>query len=150
MKKFNIKWQRLVTEDETCPRCNETGIEFKKAVAMLDSSLRKLGIKVVSETKKLSMREFKENPLESNKIMINGKGLEEWINAEVGQSECCDVCGPTDCRTIEIDGEEYEEIPAELIIKAGLFAASDMVDIKKKSPCCGSSSVKSASSDCCC
>ncbi|MCF7886177.1 MAG: DUF2703 domain-containing protein, partial [Candidatus Marinimicrobia bacterium] len=94
MKKLNIKWQRLVTEDATCPRCNQTGAEFRKAVAILDNSLRNLGIKVEAETKKLSIQEFKKNPFESNKIMINGKVLEEWINGEVGQSECCDVCGP--------------------------------------------------------
>ena len=36
----------------------------------------------------------------------------------MGQSECCEVC-EDDCRTIEVEGEIYETIPAELIIKAG-------------------------------
>jgi len=149
MQKLNINWQRLVTENETCPRCSKTGNEFRKAVAVLDRSFRNLGIKVEPETKKISLQEFKDNPLESNKIMINGKELEKWINGEVGQSECCDVCGPTDCRTIEIDGEVYEEIPAELIIKAGLFAAGEMIGIKKTSSCCESTSVKPTQSGCC-
>ncbi|MBE0504744.1 MAG: DUF2703 domain-containing protein [Desulfuromonadales bacterium] len=36
--------------------------------------------------------------------MINGKLLEEWIGGQTRQSQCCDVCGPNDCRTMAVDG----------------------------------------------
>lgn len=49
------------------------------------------------------------------------------MNARTGQSQCCDVCGDEECRTVEIDGETLEAIPAELIVKAGLIAAAEII-----------------------
>ena len=84
-----------------------------------------MGIAVSLEKTKLSPDEFKKNPIQSNRILFNGKTLEELIQAKTGQSQCCDECGDEECRTIETDGASIEVVPADLIVKAGLIAASE-------------------------
>jgi len=125
---LKIKWQRLVSDGQTCLRCSSTEEEIEKAVSVLRQSLTPLGIEVVLEKSELTVREFERNPLESNKIWINDRLLEDWIGGAVGQSPCCDVCGPSECRTVKVEGEIYETIPADLIIKAGLLAASELIN----------------------
>ncbi len=149
MKKLKISWQRLVTEGKTCPRCGGTEEELEKAVSNLKEALSSLGITVIFEKKELSVAEFKEDPLQSNMIIINDKSLENWINGKVGESQCCDVCGPTECRTTTIGGRTYEEIPAELIIKAGLIAASNIVGSEESEPCCDDKSSGTSNTNCC-
>ncbi len=137
MKTLKIKWQRLVEAGETCPRCGSTEDELEKAIATLEQSLKPLGIEVVLEKRELSQAEFEKDPLRSNEIWLNDKPLEEWIGGEVNQSPCCDVCGPAECRTVGVGGEVYETIPADLIIKAGLLAASQLVSAETSESCCG-------------
>ena len=127
-KKLTIRWQRLLMDGETCPRCGTTETEVEKAVAALTQALAPLGITVVLEKMALSVEKFKQDTLQSNTIWLNDRLLEDWLGAKVGQSECCEVCGPNDCRTVSIGEETYESIPAELIVKAGLLAAAGLVD----------------------
>jgi Arsenical resistance operon protein ArsD/Domain of unknown function (DUF2703) len=126
MKTVNIAWQRLVVEGQTCPRCGSTEHEVDKATAVLSQSLKPRGIEVALEKIEISEGAFNADSLQSNMIRINDRLLEDWLGATSGQSQCCDVCGPNDCRTIGMGGEEYETIPSELIIKAGLLAASQL------------------------
>ena len=126
-KSLTIKWQRLLSDGRTCPRCGSTGDEVDKAVATLRQSLAPLGIMVVLEKCELSIEEFKQDTLRSNEIWIGGRLLEDWLGATTGQSECCDVCGPNDCRTVNVAGENHEIVPAELIVKAGLLAATELL-----------------------
>jgi RNA polymerase subunit RPABC4/transcription elongation factor Spt4 len=128
MKTLNIRWQRLLTEEQTCPRCGSTEAEVEKAAAILKQSLAPLGIEVVLGKGELSVEEFKQATLLSNMIWLDGRLLEEWLGATTGQSECCDVCGPNDCRTVEVQGAVYETVTADLIVKAGLLAAAQLVD----------------------
>lgn len=134
---LRIKWKRLISDGETCPRCGSTEEELGKAVSTLRQSLSPLGIEVVFEKEELSVAEFKKDPLQSNRIWINDRLLEEWIGGGVGHTPCCDVCGPHDCRTVEVGDQVYETIPAEIIIKAGLSAAAQLVVPRKEEPCCG-------------
>lgn len=145
MKTLKIRWQRLVFNGQTCPRCASTGEEIEKAADVLKQILAPLGIEVVTEKIELSHAEFSKNPLESNRIWIGDMPLEEWINGKVDQSSCCDVCSPYDCRTVTVEGKTYETIPADLIIKAGLLAASNLIGSGKNESCCGSK----ASVSCC-
>ncbi len=133
---MTIKWQRLLSEGETCPRCGSTEEELDKAVIILDQALAAMGIKVVLEKDSLSAQEFDKDPLRSNRILINDRPLEDYIAAKTGQSPCCDECGSADCRTVEVEGETYETIPSALIVQAGLIAASRMVAPQEKAPCC--------------
>ena len=119
---LKIKWKRLVSKGETCPRCGSTEEELRKAVSTLKQSLAPLGMRVLLEKEELSVTKFKKDPLQSDRIWIGDHLLEEWIGGIVGRSPCCDVCGPHDCRTVEVEGQTYETVPAEIIIKAGLLA----------------------------
>jgi hypothetical protein len=149
MKNLTIKWQRLVSEGQTCPRCGSTEGELEKAISTLKQSLTPLGIEVVLKKDELSVAEFKKDPLKSNQIWLNDRPLEVWIGGNVSQSPCCDVCGQSKCRTVGVGGEVYEVIPADLIIKAGLLAASQLVSTETKEPCCGSEAQKAPSTSCC-
>ncbi len=129
MKVLRIKWQRLLTEEteQTCPRCGSTEKEIEKAVDRLKESLAPLGIEVILEKKAINPEKFAKDVLESNRIWVGEKSLEDWLGAEVGQSRCSDVCGDAGCRTVEVGEKTYETIPSDLIIKAGLVAASKMI-----------------------
>ncbi|MCX8188658.1 MAG: DUF2703 domain-containing protein [Nitrososphaeria archaeon] len=127
-KELKIRWQRLIFEGNTCPRCSSTEKELEKAVSTLRQALSPLGIKVVLEKDVLSIKEFENNPLESNRIWINDRPLEEYFGGNVGQSSCCDVCEPYECRTVNIGEQIYETIPSEIIVKAGLTAAIQLLN----------------------
>ncbi len=128
MKTLTIKWQRLLSKGQTCPRCGSTESEVEKAVTVLGQALKPLSIDVVLEKGELSVEQFKQDTLQSNTIWINGRLLEDWLGAQTGQSECCEVCGPNDCRTTAVAGEVHEVVPVELIVKAGLLAAANLID----------------------
>ncbi len=125
-KILTISWQRLIEEGETCPRCGSTEKDLGVAVDQLKEKLRSLDIVVVLEKKELSLEEFKQDPIKSNRILFNGRPLEDIIGAKIGQSRCCNVCGEEDCRTVEISGTAYETIPFEIIVKAGLKVGADL------------------------
>jgi anti-sigma factor RsiW len=127
MKIMKIRWQRLINDEQTCPRCGSTEKEIDKAVAILKEALRPVGIRVVNEKGELSATEFQEDPLQSNRIWVNGRPLEDWVDGTTGQSQCCSVCGTADCRTVGVGGEVYETIPADLVIRAGLIAAAALL-----------------------
>ncbi|MBD3334404.1 MAG: DUF2703 domain-containing protein [Candidatus Eisenbacteria bacterium] len=127
-----IHWQRLVNEEgKTCDRCGGTEEEIHRAVADLASSLSSLGIRVVLREEELSPQEFAKEPGESNRVWVAERPLEEWLEGEVGMSPCAFCCseieGASDCRTLSVEGETYEVIPARMIVKAGLLAASEII-----------------------
>lgn len=131
MKVLIIEWQRLLDErNKTCPRCGSTEQEVEKAVQSLKQILKSAGIDVSLVKKAIDPERFKNDVLQSNKILIAGKTLEEWLGAETGQSICCEVCGDAECRTVEYADQTHETIPADLIVKAGLHAASEVFNVK--------------------
>ena len=117
-KSVKIEWQRLIVDKGTCPRCGSTEQELDKAI----KKLGRLGIKVELKKKEISPAQFKKAPTESNRILIAGKPLEYWLSAQTGKSPCCSACGDNECRTVEVEDQVYETIPAELIVKASLEA----------------------------
>ncbi|WP_242338448.1 MULTISPECIES: DUF2703 domain-containing protein [unclassified Anaeromyxobacter] len=136
MKTLTIRWQRLVAAGETCPRCGGTGDEVRKAAGVLGRALEPLGIEIVLDEAEIGLQDFKREPLESNRILIGGRSIEDWLGATAGQSPCCDVCGPNECRTVTVDGRTHETIPAALIIRAGLLAAAALTTAASEQPCC--------------
>lgn len=118
MKTIHIEWQRLLVDKETCPRCGATEEELSSAI----KELGMLGINVRLTKKEIKIPKFNKAPGESNKISINGQPLEYWLKASTGKSKCCSVCGDNECRTVELNEQAYETIPAELIIQAGKTA----------------------------
>ena len=109
------------------------------AIAKLEPALRPLGIQPVLETQAIDDATFRAAPAESNRIWIGGKPMEEWLGASAGDSPCCEVCGDLPCRTMEVDGQTYEAIPEDLIVKAGIIAASRLLGpdaVAVRSSCC--------------
>jgi len=133
MKTLLVEWQRLLDEQkQTCPRCSSTEQEVEKAVQELNQMLDQYGVVVSLIKKAIDPTIFKKDVLQSNKILIAGKTLEEWLGAKTGQSKCCETCGDAECRTVEYADETHEVIPADLIVRAGLMAAA--YEFKLKPP----------------
>lgn len=150
MKTMKILWQRLVDErGQTCDRCGTTETAVEEAVQKLKRSLKELGIDVVLEKKTLSPSTFLKDPLESNRIWVAGEPIEKWLSATSGQSKCCSTCGDSDCRTVTVDGNTYEAIPAELIVKAGLLAGAQLLHGEPHGECCPPVESPKKSSGCC-
>jgi len=121
---LTITWQRLVDEGKTCPRCGSTEDELGKAVLILKKKLEPSGIKIILKKSALTLEGFKKNPIESNRILFDNQSLESLMAAKTGKSQCCNVCGDNECRTLELNGESHEIITTEIIVKAGLKAIS--------------------------
>ena len=131
MRSLVIEWQRLLDEDEqTCPRCDSTERAVEKARIELNQMLAPSDIVVTVVKKSITPETFQKDALQSNKITISGRTLEEWLGATTGQSKCCETCGDAECRTVEYNGATHEAVPAELIVTAGIAAAADLFKIK--------------------
>lgn len=129
MKSLPIVWQRLVdSEGQTCDRCSATYDGLRQAVAKLDEVLRPLDINITFETREIDIDSFTADPSQSNRIWIAGKPIEEWIGASVASSQCCSICRDSECRTVELGHDVFEIIPSELVLKAALIAASQLVE----------------------
>ena len=129
MKSLPIIWQRLVSPDgKTCDRCDATHREIKQAVAKLKEVLRPLDMEPTLEVRAIDEESFRSNPSESNRVWIAGKPIEEWLGASVGSSQCCSVCGESECRTVEVSGTVFEAISEKLFLKAALAAASQAME----------------------
>jgi hypothetical protein len=128
MKTLTIRWQRLINETgQTCDRCKDTGETIESAFGKLEKALSELGIEVHLESETIDFAAFTRDPLQSNRIWIGDRPLEDWIGAAVGQSRCCDVCGDSQCRTLSMGQETFETIPEDLIIGTALLAASELL-----------------------
>lgn len=137
MKPLPILWKRLVSDGKTCPRCAATESNVISAVSKLEAALAPLGIRPQLETQTIDNTTFRSEPSESNRIWISGKPIERWLGARAGDSPCCDVCGESPCRTMEVDGQVYEAIPEQQIIKAAMIAASALVGSPSDQAACG-------------
>ncbi len=128
MKTLTIRWQRLVNEaGQTCNRCRDTGETIETAFKKLQKALAELGIQARLESETIDFSAFRKDPIQSNRIWISERPLEEWLGAGVGQSQCCSVCGDSECRTLLMGRNTFETIPEELIIRAGLLAAAELL-----------------------
>lgn len=132
---LTIHWQRLIDDrGQTCDRCGATEQAVQEAYELLRASLAPLGMTVELKKTALDPETFKKNPAESNRLFIGGTTIEELLDARVAASPCCGSCGDVECRTLVVDGQTHEAIPARLIVRAGLIAASRrMAD---SSTCC--------------
>jgi len=147
-KALCVKWQRLVDQSgQTCDRCGLTGKEMRKAIDLLTKALEPLNIDVFLNEVRLSPAECAQDISQSNRIWIAGVSLEEWLGARVGESQCEGCCEymkgsveserrAVDCRTVIMGNRVYEAIPAELVLKAGLLAAAELVLPDQASSCC--------------
>jgi hypothetical protein len=93
----------------------------------LRKALEPLNVEPILEVREIGESSFRKEPAQSNRIWIADRPIEEWIGADVGSSKCCSVCGDEPCRTMEVEGTVFEEIPETVILKAALIAASELV-----------------------
>jgi hypothetical protein len=158
MKVLQIRWQRLLDEkNQTCERCGSTEQELQKAFQSLKKSLAPLGIEVALEKRALDPATCAKDVTQSNRIWIGERALEEWLGGKVGESPCgfcCEELGDSvECRTVIIGDQTFEAIeaiPAQLIVKAGLIAASQLVEISGTEACGQQpSATEAGSSECC-
>jgi hypothetical protein len=129
MPSLPIRWQRLVKDGRTCNRCGSTEVEVRRAADTLRHVLAPLGIEPQLEVVSVGEAAFAASPLESNRIWIAGRPVEDWLSGSVSSSRCCSVCGDSECRTLEVRGTTFETIPERLIVKAGLLAAAELLDV---------------------
>ena len=129
MPSLPMRWQRLVKDGRTCTRCGNTEVEVRRAAETLRQVLAPLGIEPQLEVIDVEEAAFAANPLESNRIWIADRPIEDWLSGSVGSSRCCSVCGDSDCRTLQVRGTTHETIPESLIVKAGLLAAAELLDL---------------------
>jgi hypothetical protein len=127
-RSIHIHWQRLVDETgNTCQRCATTQDEVRLAADTLTRVLRPLNMDVVREERPMPPDECARDILQSNRITVDGRSLADWLGGRDGKSlcqSCCLMLGPaTECRTLTVDGQTYDAIPATLIVRAGLRAA---------------------------
>lgn len=123
-----IRWQRLVDDTgATCGRCGNTEQSLDDAQRLLTASLKPLGIRVQLIKSQLTNDQFKLAPSESNRIWIGDKTLEMILGAKSVATACAGVCGGNACRATLVNGQSYETIPAELIVRAGLRVAADLL-----------------------
>lgn len=150
MTVLRVTWQRLVSDGgQTCPRCGATESAVNDAVEELGRALAGVGIEVVLDRHTLSQSAFLEDPLESNRIWIAGVPLEAWLAATVGQSTCCSACGDAGCRTLVVGDSIHEAIACELIVRAGILAAADIIKAEDGGECCASPDTADDVRGCC-
>jgi hypothetical protein len=141
MRPLAVRWQRLVDEEgRTCDRCGSTEKEIEGALRHLRESLAPLGIEVTLDKRALDPVTCARDVSQSNRIWIGEKAMEEWLGGEVGKSPCgfcCEELGDgVECRTVRVGDRTYEAVPAELIVKAGLLAASQLLEVPPADACC--------------
>ena len=118
MKTLTIEWKHLDVAGETCDRCYDTGENLANEAKRLNRSLQPQGIEVVLVDTKLDETKVQQ----SNSLRFNGIPIEDILEIKVAEnfcSSCSDLLGEeTFCRTLEFEGNEYEDIPAKAIRKA--------------------------------
>ncbi|NUQ45757.1 MAG: DUF2703 domain-containing protein [Phycisphaerae bacterium] len=133
-----IRWQRIAdTQGQTCGRCGSTEQAIDAAAARLRQSLSPLEVTVSVQKVAMPTSDLDKCVEESNRIWLNDRPLEQWLSANVGTSACTGFCGDRTCRTLEVDGQSYDTIPADLIVRAGLLAAADSIRRPAQATCCG-------------
>lgn len=123
---LEVLWQRVTVDAGTCVRCGDTGRNVRLAVDELEMLLAPHGVTV----------RLVEKPLppfavaESNRVFLGGLPLEDILGAQVLMNHCqscCDLLGAqTDCRVLRLGGRDYEELPAGLVVQAGMLVAKKM------------------------
>ena len=116
MKTLHLEWRHLGLNKGTCLRCSKTGKSLEQVISELKNELKSKGVKITFIETKLSEQELQQ----SNMILINDKPIEQILSgAKVAENYCsscsCLTGNETYCRTIQYNGNTYEEIPEEMI-----------------------------------
>jgi hypothetical protein len=121
MRQLNIEWRHYEKAGETCVRCSATGKTLGDVIADLREELAPRGVEVTFTETKLPIEKLDQ----SNMILFNGVPMEDLLKGAVVSENACASCScligtETLCRTVEYEGQTYEEIPEMLIREAAL------------------------------
>ena len=139
---LTVRWQRLVDETGgTCERCATTRQEVRLAADTLKRALRPLNMRVALEEVAMSPESVAKDTSQSNRVFVDDRPLADWLGGTIGMSACKSCCpqlgAKVKCRTLTVDGQTYEAIPAALIVRAGLRAAdTTLAKLPATKPCC--------------
>jgi len=111
-KDIRVEWRHYDKGGSTCDRCSGTGINLAAVI----KEFTERGVTIELQETLLSADQMSE----SNLVLINGVPLDELLTGGVvGESECpscgCLTGKKTSCRTVQCDGQIYEELSLELI-----------------------------------
>lgn len=111
------------------------------AADMLRRCLRPLDMEVALEETPMTPEVCARDISQSNRIVVDDRPLADWLGGRIGMSACAPCCErlgeKVQCRTVTVDGQTYEAIPATLIVRAGLLAAeASLARVVAKKPCC--------------
>lgn len=113
-----LEWRHYDKGGLTCDRCGDTGANLQLVMA----EYARQGVNVDLQETLLDESRISE----SNLVLINGVPLEELLAATTGTSDCkscsCLTGSETSCRTVQCDGETFEELSPELL-RRGIEAA---------------------------
>jgi len=113
-----IEWKHLDVEGATCERCAGTSQEIHQAVGELARDRMLRGTTVCIRDTPLGADQIGE----SNAILINGIPIEQILVGTVHDTSCPSCSALTGqstcCRAIEVEGTEYEMVPASQIRRA--------------------------------
>ena len=140
-KVLTIVWQHSPEkEGAKCENCLAKKEELKIAYESLRTSLPSLGIQVAMKEEKPVATACGVAMTKSCGIFIGGRPLETWLGAQIGKSACgsgkgCGADGSAQCVSMKLGGKTYTVVPADLIVKAGLMAASELIEPQSSKAC---------------
>lgn len=116
--KLDIEWRHYDQDGATCDRCSGTGKNLQQVLR----EYAERGVLIELHETLLPATRLNE----SNLVLINGVPLEELLSATTGESDCpscgCLTGSAANCRTVQCNGESYEELTVDLLQK-GIEAA---------------------------
>jgi hypothetical protein len=116
--RVTVEVERLVVDGETCGRCASTWDAACQAVEMVAAEVAGIGLAIDLHEMPLPP----ERLADSNRVLVNGRLAEEWLDGSSGMTECAscgDLVGePVCCRSYEIDGSATDSLSADDIARA--------------------------------
>jgi hypothetical protein len=141
-KVLTVAWHKILDEDgSVCDLSVDTEAVVKQACDELRRVLAPDGVDVVVKT----LSPAKEDGADClcNRVLIQGRYVDEWLGAEVTKASCSGCPNQAGCTEgtaptvtcagkthMTYRGKTYEIIPSNFIVMAGMIAAADLTGEK--------------------
>jgi len=125
-----LSWQRpQAAACKGCEKCGPTQAEMQKAAAQLNEKLAGRGVRVRVE-EAVGARPGKKAIVSGTNVWVCDVPLETWLGAGIGVKPCdCSSGGQSmSCKVVNLNGQSYQVIPADLVVRAGLLAADMLIE----------------------
>jgi hypothetical protein len=132
---LTIAWHKVSDADGSiCDLSTATEQSIEQASLELTRTLAPHGVKV--EVKTLTPEKVEGSTCLCNRVLIQGRYIDEWLDAEVVKAPCSGCPNQSGCagsgsacagQTAMVhQGITYNIVPANLIVMAGMVAAADL------------------------